>query len=425
MSATVIKLGSSITADAGGDLRDEVLARICDEVARLEQPVVVTSGAIARGIRVLGLPLRPTAIADLQAASAVGQGRLFPVYDELLRERGRQAAQVLLTFHDMRERTALPQRAQIACAAARVARCAGHQRERHDRHRRDLLRRQRLPRRAVAVLLGARGSSCSPTPTACTPPTRTRPVGGAIDEIRHPPSSRRCRSATRPPRSARAACARRWCRRDGHRRRHPDDDLQRPRARRARPRACAARPRARASIPRPSGPRRSSCGCATPSPRTARRRRRGRGAGAARAAGRRCCPVGVTEVLGGFGAGDAVEVLVDGAVDRQGHRELLGRRAAPRAGQRGAEVREELGSDGDEAVHRDYFVLSRSLRPWPSRPPPSPTLPAGPAASRRLAQLDRGAKDAALLAIADALERERRRSSRPTRATWRPAARPR
>src|SRR5205085_7165201 len=39
------------------------------------------------------------------AASAVGQGKLFPVYDGLLRARGRHAAQVLLTFHDLRERT--------------------------------------------------------------------------------------------------------------------------------------------------------------------------------------------------------------------------------------------------------------------------------------------------------------------------------
>jgi glutamate 5-kinase len=105
MAPTVIKLGSSITADASGNLREEVLERICDETARLAQPVIVTSGAIARGVRVLDLPVRPTAIADLQAASAVGQGRLFPVYDGLLRARGRQAAQVLLTFHDLQVRT--------------------------------------------------------------------------------------------------------------------------------------------------------------------------------------------------------------------------------------------------------------------------------------------------------------------------------
>jgi len=67
--------------------------------------VVVTSGAIARGMRVMDLPLRPTSIQELQAASAVGQGKLYRVYDELLRDRGVTSAQVLLTFFDMSART--------------------------------------------------------------------------------------------------------------------------------------------------------------------------------------------------------------------------------------------------------------------------------------------------------------------------------
>ena len=68
--------------------------------------VVVSSGAIARGMDVMGLPVRPTAIEDLQAASAVGQGKLYRVYDELLRDaRGATSAQVLLTFFDLSHRT--------------------------------------------------------------------------------------------------------------------------------------------------------------------------------------------------------------------------------------------------------------------------------------------------------------------------------
>ena len=89
----VIKLGSSIVAREDGELRADVLARICDAVAALhrdgEQCVLVSSGAIARGVRVMGLPARPSAIPELQAASAVGQGKLYRAYDELLRERGR------------------------------------------------------------------------------------------------------------------------------------------------------------------------------------------------------------------------------------------------------------------------------------------------------------------------------------------------
>ena len=56
-------------------------------------------------MRLLELPMRPRAIEDLQAASAVGQGKLYRVYDELLRDRGLTSAQVLLTFFDMSART--------------------------------------------------------------------------------------------------------------------------------------------------------------------------------------------------------------------------------------------------------------------------------------------------------------------------------
>jgi glutamate 5-kinase len=109
MPTVVVKLGSSVVAEASGDLRPGVLERICDEVAALHgqgvDVVIVTSGAIARGMRLLELPIRPRAIEDLQAASAVGQGKLYRVYDELLRDRGLTSAQVLLTFFDMSART--------------------------------------------------------------------------------------------------------------------------------------------------------------------------------------------------------------------------------------------------------------------------------------------------------------------------------
>jgi len=67
--------------------------------------VLVTSGAIARGIRIMGLDSRPTGMAELQAASAVGQGPLYRAYDGLLTEHGVASAQVLLTFFDLSART--------------------------------------------------------------------------------------------------------------------------------------------------------------------------------------------------------------------------------------------------------------------------------------------------------------------------------
>jgi glutamate 5-kinase len=108
MARTVIKLGSAIVATDEGELRAERRGRICAAVAAAraggDEVAIVTSGAIARGTRVLGLTRRPTAIEELQAASAVGQGRLYRVYDELLAEHGAVAAQVLLTFSDVSAR---------------------------------------------------------------------------------------------------------------------------------------------------------------------------------------------------------------------------------------------------------------------------------------------------------------------------------
>jgi glutamate 5-kinase len=109
MRRVVLKLGSSVVADGEGTPRLDVLARVCDELAAMQrqgdEPIVVTSGAIARGMRVMELPQRPTTIGALQAASAVGQGKLYRIYDELLRERQVTSAQVLLTFFDMSART--------------------------------------------------------------------------------------------------------------------------------------------------------------------------------------------------------------------------------------------------------------------------------------------------------------------------------
>ncbi len=109
MPSLVVKLGSSIVCDDVGTVRVDVLEGICDQLAELyhsgHELIVVTSGAIARGMGVMSLALRPRAMDDLQAASAVGQGKLYQVYDQLLTERHVPTAQVLLTFFDISART--------------------------------------------------------------------------------------------------------------------------------------------------------------------------------------------------------------------------------------------------------------------------------------------------------------------------------
>jgi len=104
----VAKLGSSIVADNDGALRSGVLDNVCGQVGELHQGgenvVLVTSGAIARGMRLMELDRRPSAIDEMQAASAVGQGSLFQAYEERLDAQGVHTAQVLLTSFDISAR---------------------------------------------------------------------------------------------------------------------------------------------------------------------------------------------------------------------------------------------------------------------------------------------------------------------------------
>ncbi|HEX4805953.1 MAG TPA: glutamate 5-kinase [Conexibacter sp.] len=105
MGTVVIKLGSSIVADDAGQPRAEVLAHVCEQAAALHRAgrdvVIVSSGAIACGMGVMRFGERPRAIDELQAASAVGQGKLYAAWEALLRGHGIASAQVLLTFHDL------------------------------------------------------------------------------------------------------------------------------------------------------------------------------------------------------------------------------------------------------------------------------------------------------------------------------------
>jgi glutamate 5-kinase len=105
----VVKLGSSIVAADDGELRADVLDSVCEQVSALERGgeriVMVTSGAIARGMRLMELPVRPRAMDELQAASAVGQGDLYRAYQSRLASHGTRSAQVLLTAADIAART--------------------------------------------------------------------------------------------------------------------------------------------------------------------------------------------------------------------------------------------------------------------------------------------------------------------------------
>ena len=104
----VAKLGSSIVAEPSGDVRGEVLDGVCAQVGELhaggEDVVMVTSGAIALGMKLMGFDSRPRAVDELQAASAVGQGSLFRAYESRLASHDVHAAQVLLNSSDVSTR---------------------------------------------------------------------------------------------------------------------------------------------------------------------------------------------------------------------------------------------------------------------------------------------------------------------------------
>jgi glutamate 5-kinase len=104
----VAKLGSSIVAEPSGDVRGDVLDGVCAQVGTLhadgEDVVMVTSGAIALGMKLMGFEARPRAVDELQAASAVGQGSLFRAYESRLASHDVHAAQVLLNSSDISNR---------------------------------------------------------------------------------------------------------------------------------------------------------------------------------------------------------------------------------------------------------------------------------------------------------------------------------
>ncbi len=105
----VVKIGSALLVDAAtGTLRAEWLTALAGDVARIRargtDVILVSSGSIALGRGVLGLPLTPLALEQSQAAAAVGQIRLARAYEEALAPHGIIAGQVLVTLEDSEDR---------------------------------------------------------------------------------------------------------------------------------------------------------------------------------------------------------------------------------------------------------------------------------------------------------------------------------
>jgi glutamate 5-kinase len=103
----VVKIGSNVlTRDQGLNL--PVIASISHEICQLiaagRQVILVSSGAMAAGMRKLRLTKRPAAIPSRQAIAAVGQAGLILAYEKAFARDGKQVAQILLTAEDMTSR---------------------------------------------------------------------------------------------------------------------------------------------------------------------------------------------------------------------------------------------------------------------------------------------------------------------------------
>jgi glutamate 5-kinase len=104
----VIKVGSSLVTNEGRGLDEVAIGEWCRQMAVLvregREVIMVSSGAIAEGMKRLGWRSRPKEIHELQAAAAVGQMGLVQMYETRLRAHGLGSAQVLLTHADLADR---------------------------------------------------------------------------------------------------------------------------------------------------------------------------------------------------------------------------------------------------------------------------------------------------------------------------------
>ena len=108
----VVKVGSSLVTNEGrgldeaaiGEWSRQLAALVRAEGAQHREVIMVSSGAVAEGMKRLGWTTRPRQIHELQAAAAVGQMGLAQMYETKLREQGLGSAQVLLTHADLADR---------------------------------------------------------------------------------------------------------------------------------------------------------------------------------------------------------------------------------------------------------------------------------------------------------------------------------
>ena len=108
VSKIVIKIGTRVLTNEDGLVDKNRIMELSKQVVKLRlkgfSVVIVSSGSIGAGISALGLQKRPSILPELQAAAAIGQGKLIEVYNECFKKHGYHAAQLLLTRQDFEDR---------------------------------------------------------------------------------------------------------------------------------------------------------------------------------------------------------------------------------------------------------------------------------------------------------------------------------
>ncbi len=104
----VVKIGTSVLTSKDFALNRSWIGTFANEIRVLlkegREVIVVSSGAIAAGMYLLGIKKRPQSLPEQQACAALGQGYLIKTYEDFFKRRGFHAAQVLLTWEDISER---------------------------------------------------------------------------------------------------------------------------------------------------------------------------------------------------------------------------------------------------------------------------------------------------------------------------------
>lgn len=107
-SRVVVKVGSSLISPRASAIELRYLEALIEQIESLwlddKEVVLVSSGAVACGMSLLGLKKRPRDMDSLQAAAAIGQNELMAIYRRLLKRKNRLCAQLLLTWDDFENR---------------------------------------------------------------------------------------------------------------------------------------------------------------------------------------------------------------------------------------------------------------------------------------------------------------------------------